>query len=581
MKLFCTVLVFMLLSLVNPIFSQYPSEFEIDSLRTVFNNSNFEDSVRLGALYKIRNEVKDTSTINSAIEIAKKLEDSVKIKGFDKHKFGLMRSDSLWAVWSDNKISDSLRLDAIIEFSKSFFLFQSYKLEGEFEQFRLLIENDTSYMNLAYEFAKSKGYNKQIVTILKNKQDCYFFNGGNVLEIIKCLKKAIYYIKLLKDSKKLAQNYNSLGWMYYQLSNYERALYFCKKSISISTEFDYSEQLSHNYNLTARIYKAQNNNQKAKEYYEKSLKLNENFFDPFWITKELANLCFEDKDFKRALELYNSCIKFLNERDSKDDFGIVEIYTGIANTYRKMNLHVKALEYYDKSFNKVREENVFRSKYYYHEVWLSIIEYYHSLDNLQKTNQYINEYLNLWPSHIKYLSHWKTKKANGLIRIADIQADNGEFNNAIKNLKRAKDLSKESLAIETEKRASFSLYKFYKSVGNQKNALLLHEAYVQLSDSLSKIDGIEKEKQNEIKEYFKLQNQADSIKRAEEIILHQAEAKTQKQRNNGLVLITIIILVSLGLVYTQLKKVKKGKLLVEERNIVIEEKQKEITCEVN
>ena len=582
MKLFRTVLVFMLLSLVNPIFSQYPSDFEIDSLRTVFNNSSFEDSVRLGALYKIRNELKDTSIINSAIEIAKKLEDSVKIKYFDNRKFILIGSDSLWGVWTDNKISDSLRLDAIIRFSESFFwnyLFQ--KLSGKHEQFRLLIENDTSYVNLAYEFAKSKGFNKQISTIFAKKGTMYAFNGGNILEQIKCLNKEIYHNKLIKDVEALASNYNRIGELYLKISNYERALYFCKQSISISTEFDYLGQLTFNYISLANIYKAQNNNQKAKEYYEKFLDNNElsrkNEGLLIETKRKLATLYNEDENYEEALELYNSCIKTINERDYEDDFVIAKIYIGIANTYSKMNLHVKAVEFYEKAFEKVNKK---KTRFYYYDVWLSIIEYYHYIGNLKKTNQYIDEYLNLWPKYIA-VNIWKTKNANGLIKIAEIQADNGEFNNAIKNLKRAKNLSKESLAIETEKRANFSLYRFYKKVGNQANALLMHEAYVHLSDSLAKIDGIEKEKQNEIKEYFKLQNQADSIKRAEEIILHQAEAKTQKQRSNGLVLISIIILISLGLVFTQLKKVKKGKLLVEERNIVIEEKQKEITDSIN
>ena len=53
------------------------------------------------------------------------------------------------------------------------------------------------------------------------------------------------------------------------------------------------------------------------------------------------------------------------------------------------------------------------------------------------------------------------------------------------------------------------------------------------------MNGIE-ERQRQFNEQYLLDKQADSIKYANEIILHQAEAKTQKQRSNGLVLISII-----------------------------------------
>ena len=125
------------------------------------------------------------------------------------------------------------------------------------------------------------------------------------------------------------------------------------------------------------------------------------------------------------------------------------------------------------------------------------------------------------------------------------------------------------------------LSEVYKKLGKYKQALEMHELYMETKDSIAKMDAEEQLYKFEIDKKYELEKQADSIKHADEIILHQAEAKTQKQRSNGLVLITIIILVSLALVFTQLKKVKKGKLLVEERNLVIEEKQKEITDSIN
>ena len=92
---------------------------------------------------------------------------------------------------------------------------------------------------------------------------------------------------------------------------------------------------------------------------------------------------------------------------------------------------------------------------------------------------------------------------------------------------------------------------------------------------------IEERMRMDLKKNFELKHQADSIKHADEILIQQAnnlykeeQLKSERQRINGLILITILILSSLALVFLQLKKVRKGKLL-------IEEKQKEITDSIN
>ena len=126
-----------------------------------------------------------------------------------------------------------------------------------------------------------------------------------------------------------------------------------------------------------------------------------------------------------------------------------------------------------------------------------------------------------------------------------------------------------------------TLTEVYEKLGMPQKALENYKLYVTVKDSLAKMDSEDQLYKFVIDKENELEKQADSIKYAGEIILHQAEAKTQKQRSNSLILISIIILISLALVSNQLKKVKKGKLLVEERNIIIEEKQKEITDSIN
>ena len=75
--------------------------------------------------------------------------------------------------------------------------------------------------------------------------------------------------------------------------------------------------------------------------------------------------------------------------------------------------------------------------------------------------------------------------------------------------------------------------------------------------------------------------QARQYKFSNEIIIHiKPKLKTEKQRRNGLIIISIIILTVFRFSFFSVKKVQKSKTLVEGQKVV-EEKQQEITDSIN
>ena len=165
--------------------------------------------------------------------------------------------------------------------------------------------------------------------------------------------------------------------------------------------------------------------------------------------------------------------------------------------------------------------------------------------------------------------------------IGNIYTEQGNYEMALDYLLKSKKIKEEINVITDLDVTAKALMEVYEKQGNDKKALESHKLYVIIKDSLEKMNGIEKEKQRQFHEQYLLEKQADSIKYADEIILNQAKVKTEKQRRNGLIIISILILVSLGLVFTQLKKVRKGKELVESQKQIVEEKQQEITDSIN
>ena len=119
-----------------------------------------------------------------------------------------------------------------------------------------------------------------------------------------------------------------------------------------------------------------------------------------------------------------------------------------------------------------------------------------------------------------------------------------------------------------------SLYKTYKKLNNFQKAIKINDKYLFVRDSSQNSSAGRELIKLKRDEKFSLLREIDSIKYSNEILINQAEAITQKQRNNGLIIISIIILASLVLVFIQLKELRKGKK-------IIEEKQHEISDSIN
>jgi serine phosphatase RsbU (regulator of sigma subunit) len=393
--------------------------------------------------------------------------------------------------------------------------------------------------------------------------------------MISCLKKALELYEATNNKKGMISSCNNLASEFFSISNFERAIFFNKKGIDISKKFSNLKSLAEFQSNIANVYVSQGNKEKAKYYYEEALMFKDYEYRPY-ILKRFAEFNETEKNYEKALDLYKSAIKILEK--NKEASASYSHYLGIGRVLSKMKDNKLALEYLNKALEKVKEEQVpIREA----EVYISFFEHYNRVNNDFQTSKYINKYLGIVRGKNYLTPFVQGKFANGLFKVAVIEEARLNNKKALECYLESKKFSEQALNIQYELETSQNLYNLYKKMGNYQKALQIHESYINLKDTLAKIDGIQEDLNNELLQNFELENQADSIKHAEEIILHQANAKTQKQRSNGLVLISIIILVSLGLVFSQLKKVKKGKLLVEERNVVIEEKQKEITDSIN
>ncbi len=132
------------------------------------------------------------------------------------------------------------------------------------------------------------------------------------------------------------------------------------------------------------------------------------------------------------------------------------------------------------------------------------------------------------------------------------------------------------------------LSEVYKKLGKYKQALEMHELYMETKDSIAKMDAEEELYKFEVDKEYQLKKQADSILHADEIIIQQAEnrakeeqLKSEKQRRTGLLVIVGLVLVSLGFVFVQLRKTRAQKVVIEGQHEKLNESHREITDSIN
>ena len=427
--------------------------------------------------------------------------------------------DSLFSVWNDINQKDSSRLKAIYKIADGYL---SYNPDSAFY-----------FAQMHYDFAMKVDDKKSMAKAL-NTQGISFYNKRNYEKTIDYYEDRLKILEELGKKKEMGSSYNDIGIIYNNLGNYEKSLEYHEKSLKIREEIDDKKGMGSSYNNIGNVYSNQVNYEKSLEYHEKSLKIVEEIGFKRGMGSSYVNIgnnYADQGNYEKSLEYTLQAKKIFEEIGDKRGMGICN--NNIGSIYNYQGNYEKSLEYYEKSL-KIREE----------------------IDD-------------------------KKGMGSSYKNIGNNYADQGNYEKSLEFLLKSKKIFEEINVITDLDETAKILVEVYEKLGKPQKALENYKLYVIINDSLSTMDGKEKEKQRQYHEQYVLEKQADSIKHADEIILHQAEAKNQKQRSNGLILISIIILVSLVLVITQLKKIKKGKLVVEERNIVIEEKQKEITDSIN
>lgn len=159
-----------------------------------------------------------------------------------------------------------------------------------------------------------------------------------------------------KGKKGLADAYNNIGFMYNNQGDIPNALDYFGKSLRMQEELGDKEGIAELMSNIGVIYYFQNELPKALDYYLKSLKLREALGDKNAIANSLnniGNLFYTQKNMQRALYYSTRSLKLQQEIDDKE--GMAYSLNNLGGIYFNKGDIDKALDYYLQS-KATREE---------------------------------------------------------------------------------------------------------------------------------------------------------------------------------------------------------------------------------
>jgi len=403
------------------------------------------------------------------------------------HAAANINIDELWKVWNDSEQDDTNRLKAIHDIAWDGYLFSQ-------------------------------------------PDSAYFY--ADVLE---------QFAKRIGNQKFIGKAINIKGSSFYIQSNYEKALYYFIKGLTLQVEIgDKSSEAAFCSNI-GLIYSIQQNFSEALLYFEKAL----------FIFEALG-----------------------------DQSKIATSYNNLGAAYKDLVNYSKSLDYFRKALAISKKIQDKRSM----ALCLS------NIGELQRINGQLKLAVDFFEQSLRIRKEIADKKgmANCYANIGHIYKIQTDYNKALHYLNQAFDIKLELGTLQGLDEVSENLYEIHAVRGNYDQALKMYVLHTKTKDSIFQQDLEKKLYRFKIDKEYQTKKRTDSITLYHERLIQAAEhkadqekLKTEKRTKYSLIAIVLLILLSLVFVFKQLKKSKAQNIIIEDQHDKLNESHKEITDSIN
>ena len=373
--------------------------------------------------------------------------------------------------------------------------------------------------------------------------------------------------------KALSLSYNSLGIIFYNKGDYDKALNYYSRSLKIREEIRDKKGLAATLNNFGIVYQDQGDNAKAIEYYTLSLMKNEEIGDKNGESNTLSNIgriYLEQGNLEKAI---NYQTRSLNIREAiGDKRGMAIAYNNLGTIYSDQGDITKAMDYYTR-YLKISEEISDENN-----IALALANIGFIYKNQEEDSKALN-YLNRSLMMFEEIGN-KKWVATLLTYIGDIYKKKGEIEKSIGFYNKALVISQDAGFVSTTRDASQSLSGSYKITGNYKDALKMHELFITMRDSISSENSQKAVMKQEIKYMYDKQKALDAKENEKQKAVSAEREQKQTVAIYGITGSLVLVLVFTLFVFNRWRFTRKQNKIIEEQKNLVEGKQKEILASI-
>lgn len=373
--------------------------------------------------------------------------------------------------------------------------------------------------------------------------------------------------------KALSLGYNSLGIIFYNKGDNDKAINYYSRSFKIREEIRDKKGIAATLNNFGIVYQDQGDNAKAIEFYTRSLKANEEIGDKKGEANTLSNIgriYSGQGDIAKAIDYQTRSLKL---RESiGDKRGMAIAFSNIGSIYAEQDNNMKAMEYFT-LYLKMSEEigdinNIALALVNIGFVYKKQADYSKALENLNRS--------------LKMFEEMENKKwmAFSLTNIGDIYKKKGENDKAIEFYNRALSISQISGFVDIARDASEALFNSYKITGKYKEALKMHELYIMMRDSILSEKSQKEIINQEIKYSYDKQKALDAKENESQKAVSAEREQKQRVAIYGITGSLVLVLVFALFVFNRLRFTRKQNKIIEEQKNLVEGKQKEVLSSI-
>jgi tetratricopeptide (TPR) repeat protein len=401
-----------------------------------------------------------------------------------------------------------------------------------------------------------------------NKLAFYFYSNNPDSTILIALKANTLATKLDWPIGE-ATSLNCVGVGYWTKGDFSKALDSYAKALKIDKE-------SGNKQLQARVlgnigivYQDQGDYPKALDYDFEALKMNEETGNKLLQANaygNIANVYDIQNDYSKALDYYLKALKMDEEIGNRH--GEMAQFENMANCYIQLNDYSQALDYIHKVL-KINEEFADKQE---EAKALNIIGIIYD-----KQGDYRNA-LNNYQKALKIGEEIGVKELLGALygEIGHIYEQTDNFKESEVYLKKGLSIDSSIGEKDDVRLLDEYLSQLYESTGRYKLSLEWYKKSMILKDTLFNADKNKALTQKELTYQFDKKQAEEKAEQDKKDLLVAADKKKQQIITGFISGGLILVLASLGLLFSRFKVTQKQKRIIERQKALVEEKNKDI-----